>query len=878
MPEIVSQYLKKAKQNSRIIYRFWSIALCLSFIVAISVFWYLKLTGITLAGEAFCGMEEHIHSEECQQNCNLTEHIHIESCYSNINADLETSDDWEASFANIKRGTSTAENIVLLSRSQLGVKESELNFEVGDDGVRRGITRYGQWYGNPYGDWSAMFASFCLHYAGVEDVPSNAGPETMRLEWNKQGLYKETDEFSPQMGNLVFLNKKTELNNTAANSVAIIVSVDNEKITVIEGDVDNEVKEVTYDINAKEILGYGLVPNVSEFAVLVEPPKDASTIASYQNFNRNMLTSSNRFVIYTIQNGNAYAIDGTGKAVQILVDENGKLRTDYENPDLLLWTFARYNNSSTAIQNVGSGRYLHPFYNGASDNGITTPGRWGTTVTASGQGAKFSHSAYIALDIENEQFVMTRTQNQNLTFMFGVSSPCTVWFDGTNGGIMSLGGSDNSSVTAYTDGVITLPMSWKSPVKYDYTLKGWYDITNHKYYAPGDKVIVTGNMVFYADWKSTTYDVGKFNSQTDNETISTNKFIKTRMFDYGVLFNVLSETVDISVDANSHSETWRLLTSGNNPYNGEPTLNYIFRDWDRGNEDISYPSGHNDRNNPTDAGTVFQGLYTDKIKELLFNPEITLPGKEYLGEGDYLFQLCEDHTHDHYGYYYYNSERNAASYNQTDQRFYVYDYLEATRDSLNGSDNGRYSDFLPLNSPYANTNGKKPTEYTYGGIDGEYTGTTHYMYDSKYNTDNNSTNNMGTNYWFGMSVEISFYLPNVPGSTVVNGEFGNKDVYGENMHFKFTGDDDVWVFVDDKMVLDLGGLHGRETGDINFSTGEVTINGVKDNALSNVLQSVSSGEHKLTLYYLERGSSLSNCAIYFNLAPRFDFTIQKEDI
>ena len=300
MPEIVSQYLKKAKQNSRIIYRFWSIALCLSFIVAISVFWYLKLTGITLAGEAFCGMEEHIHSEECQQNCNLTEHIHIESCYSNINADLETSDDWEASFANIKRGTSTAENIVLLSRSQLGVKESELNFEVGDDGVRRGITRYGQWYGNPYGDWSAMFASFCLHYAGVEDVPSNAGPETMRLEWNKQGLYKETDEFSPQMGNLVFLNKKTELNNTAANSVAIIVSVDNEKITVIEGDADNEVKEVTYDINAKEILGYGLVPNVSEFAVLVEPPKDASTIASYQNFNRNMLTSSNRFVIYTI--------------------------------------------------------------------------------------------------------------------------------------------------------------------------------------------------------------------------------------------------------------------------------------------------------------------------------------------------------------------------------------------------------------------------------------------------------------------------------------------------------------------------------------------------------------------------------------------------
>ena len=98
------------------------------------------------------------------------------------------------------------------------------------------------------------------------------------------------------------------------------------------------------------------------------------------------------------------------------------------------------------------------------------------------------------------------------------------------------------------------------------------------------------------------------------------------------------------------------------------------------------------------------------------------------------------------------------------------------------------------------------------------------------------------------------------------------------MHFRFTGDDDVWIFVDGKMVLDLGGLHGRETGDINFSTGEVTINGVKNNELSENLQSIQAGEKTLTMYYLERGSSLSNCAIYFNLAPRFAFSIQKEDV
>ena len=589
-----------------------------------------------------------------------------------------------------------------------------------------------------------------------------------------------------------------------------------------------------------------------------------------------MLTSSNRFVLYTASGENYYAIDGTGNAVLIYIDQNGKISTDSEDVNSLLWTFSRYNNTSTAIQNVGTGRYLHPFYNSASDNGITTPGRWGTTVTSSGSGAKFSHSAYVAFDAANNQFVMTRTQSENVTFLIGTSSPCTVWLDGTNGGIMSLGGSDDIGYTAYTDSTLTLPTEWKSPVKYEYVLKGWYDIVNHKYYAPGDKVTVTGNTVFYADWKAATYDIGTFNSQT-TQTVSTNSFITTRIFDYGALLNVLSEKVNVTVNSNGHSETWELLTSGKSPYNANETLNFILRDWDAGNSDISYPKNHNDRNNPTDAGTVYPGLYTEIIRETMFDPNVVLPGKEYVGEADHLFQLCENPSHNHYGYYYYNSERNAASYNQTNQRFYIYEYLEATRDSLNNGDEGKYSDFLPFNSPYANTNGKNPTYYTYDGVEGEYVGTTHYMYDSRYNDSSNTTNNIATNFWFGMSVEISFYIPNAPGSTV-NGEYGNKDIYGEDMHFRFTGDDDVWIFVDDKLVLDLGGLHGRESGDINFSMGEVTINGVRNEQLTRTLKSVTAGEHTLTLYYLERGSSMSNCAIYFNLAPRFAFSIQKEDV
>lgn len=982
MQNKTTKYLQRKKQNKHLKYSFRNIAVCLSLFVVLGVFWYLKLTGITLAGEAFCGIDEHVHDEDCNVSmlictlgegeahlhtavcyktdftcgleeseghthgeecynitftcaleegeehthteecinkelictlteseghthtaecetreltcgaeetmehehsdkcyamavaCGRSEHVHTANCYSDIKADLETADDWEQSFADVERGRTTAENLVLLAKSQLGYTESTINFEVGLDGERRGITRYGQWYGNPYGDWSSMFVMFCMNYAGIEDLPNNAGPEALRLAWETEGLYASRDEFSPMPGDILFLSKNE--NSDAADAVAIIESVGDKEIKVIEGDVDRTVTELVYPINSSSILGYGIIPENSEYAAVFASPVGTTPVGAVVNYNNSMLTSSNRFVLYTERNGVAYAIDGAGNAVPVYID-GGKVYTDIEDPESLLWTFSRYNNNSTAIQNVSSGRYLHPFYNSGSDNGITSPGRWGTTVTASGTAVKFSHSAYIGFDAASESFVMTRNSAENVTFKIAQSTPCTVWLDGTNGGIMSLGGSDDTKYTVYTDSVMTLPTSWKSPEKYNYVLKGWYDIVNHKYYAPGDEVIITGNTVFYADWQAASYDIGEYNSKV-TETVSTNSFVTTKLFDYGALMNLLSENVNVSVDSNGHSETWNLITSGQNPYNGNQSFNFILRDWDRGSEDISYPNNHNDINNPTEAGTVYPGLYTEAIRDTFFDPDLVIPGKTYLGEADHLFQLCLDPTHEHYGYYYYNSERNAASYNQSDGRFYVYDYLEATRDSLNNGDEGKYSDFLPLNSPYANTNGKNPVAYTYEGVEGEYVGTTHYMYDSRYNDNDNTVNNIGTNFWFGMSVEVDFYLPLAPGGRTSSGEYGNKDIYGADMHFRFTGDDDVWIFVDDTLVLDLGGLHGRETGDINFSTGTVTINGVKNDALSAALQSITAGEHKLTLYYMERGSSMSNCAIYFNLAPRFAFSIEKEDV
>ncbi len=512
----------------------------LSLIVILLVFWSLKLTGIGIAGEAFCGKEEHIHSEECI-DCTIEEHTHIASCYSDITADIETSDDWEMSLSDMTRGPTTKENMVLVAESQLGVKESTLNFQVDANGVRRGITRYGQWYGNPYGDWSAMFVSFCLEYAGATDMPMNAGPESMRLEWEKAGLYKPKDERSPESGNIVFLSKG-ENTGQSANAVAVIVGVDDTSITVIEGDLDNTVAKTQYSLNDNVVMGYGLVKEADGVVILNDP---------------------------------------SAKAV------------DY-----------------------------------------------------------------------------------------------TIWLDGTNGKMGAFTGSPDTPYTVKGGSIMKLPSEWTSPSKYSYKLQGWYDITNHKYYPAGGEMEVTGNAVLYADWVASTYDIGQFNAHV-TDTVSTNEFITTHVFDYNYLFNMMSVKASSSISATSHSETWSVVANGKVGYLDKDTLNFIFIDGAPSYQSryLCYPNDRPDHNNYPGEGIVTSGIYSDTIGNTLFDTSDSL-GKKYLGTGDHLYQLMTDPNDEHYGYYYYDSPRNAASFNQTQQRFYIYDYLESTSDAIGSRNRG----------------------------------------------------------------------------------------------------------------------------------------------------------------------------------------------
>ena len=125
-------------------------------------------------------------------------------------------------------------------------------------------------------------------------------------------------------------------------------------------------------------------------------------------------------------------------------------------------------------------------------------------------------------------------------------------------------------------------------------------------------------------------------------------------------------------------------------------------------------------------------------------------------------------------------------------------------------------------------------------------------------------------HYFGMTMSATFFQPK------------DGKINGNDMVFEFSGDDDVWVFIDNKLILDLGGIHDRASGSINFRTGEVTINGQKtDESMFDIL-GVSDfdnySQHTIKFFYLERGNNASNCELKFNLPtiPEDSVMVTKE--
>lgn len=279
----------------------------------------------------------------------------------------------------------------------------------------------------------------------------------------------------------------------------------------------------------------------------------------------------------------------------------------------------------------------------------------------------------------------------------------------------------------------------------------------------------------------------------------------------------------------------------------------------------------------------------------LFDPRIEDTYKKTYQNVKGLFQLNDE------GYYYYNMRENFAEFQQgnveglddepggyaqthSDGRFVLYDAPATVRtDSTNSIGN-----FFPFNTG----------EEVFSGTDG-----------AGNLTSNVACSGNAMNHHFGMTVDVDFRQP-------LNGLINMGTAGNKHMTFEFSGDDDVWVYIDDVLVLDLGGVHSEIYGMIDFATGDVYIGqsfatkGIPDydlqpdgtynepaymvthTNLKTLFESAgvntdssawngntfaSNTDHTFNMFYLERGNYDSSLAMYFNLQPRLYQQIKKVD-
>ena len=237
----------------------------------------------------------HHHTDACYEEvlvCGLPEHHHTVNCLSDPLADVEDEETWSAK-TNVVLTGAWADDLTAVAKSQLGYQQSERNFKLDDEDQTtvRHYTRYGAWYGNAYGAWDVMFLSYCLNYADVPQttVPQRAGVQALRSDLRGSEWLKAAAEVELVPGDIVFYNNiitetvaveedvpqimddsadadiallslepaaaepQTEERTVSTETVGIVSDVDADTgtLTVISGDVDGKVAEVS--LRADEI-------------------------------------------------------------------------------------------------------------------------------------------------------------------------------------------------------------------------------------------------------------------------------------------------------------------------------------------------------------------------------------------------------------------------------------------------------------------------------------------------------------------------------------------------------------------------------------------------------------------------------------------------
>jgi len=221
-------------------------------------------------------------------------------------------------------------------------------------------------------------------------------------------------------------------------------------------------------------------------------------------------------------------------------------------------------------------------------------------------------------------------------------------------------------------------------------------------------------------------------------------------------------------------------------------------------------------------------------------------GKEFYSDANYLFKQDAD------GYYEYDSTKNFAQFNKNTKEFTVYKVPGSSKDPIDLQQGSKHGSFFPFNTL---------GDHEYWGIP--------------------QISEKSPDFHFGMTMSAKFIQPK------------DGKINGNNMVFEFSGDDDVWVYIDGVLVLDIGGIHNSVSGSIDFAEGTVKV-GSNNYTLKNLFKEAGAEKegdfvsrkdifkdytvHTINFYYLERGKGDSNCKLKFNLptVPDGSVKVQKQ--
>ena len=258
------QFLRSSKKKRRQLACFVT---ALSVFVSGGVFWQLRGIGTAMVDENLP------NADDSGEAITVTP----------LNAsELETQDVWEATLPPLT--DIAGENLARIAESQLGYSESSVNFVHAEDGeTHNGYTRYGAWYGNPYGEWNTMFTYFCLNYAGVssDDIPYGSGCWAWSLELDKAGLIVPVTRGSPARGDILLIDSDFD---GKADRSCIVQSVSDDEISAVEGDIDGSVALTSYLIGDEQLLGMvSLADIVPEPTVLPDEPAEVDFSAESES-------------------------------------------------------------------------------------------------------------------------------------------------------------------------------------------------------------------------------------------------------------------------------------------------------------------------------------------------------------------------------------------------------------------------------------------------------------------------------------------------------------------------------------------------------------------------------------------------------------------